>query len=94
MALFEIERENMSALSALSALSAALLSASGLLALLAGFALIFGASKGYRGTASGAGTGPALTYFANMGGVVLSMASILMFAWGACVHLLRLPLPG
>lgn len=53
------------------------------------FALIFGAWNGHRGTDRGAGTGSALTYAANMTGVILSVVAITGLSYGACVHLLR-----
>ncbi|MGJ7527319.1 hypothetical protein [Variovorax sp. GB1P17] len=53
------------------------------------FALTFGALKGHRGTERGAGFGAAITYAANLTGVVLSMISILVLAYGAIVHLYR-----
>ncbi|RZI76831.1 MAG: hypothetical protein EOP13_00625 [Pseudomonas sp.] len=53
------------------------------------FALTFGALKGHRGTERQAGIGAAITYAANMTGVVLSTISVLMLAYGALVHLLR-----
>ncbi|MGO4391930.1 hypothetical protein AB4Z46_11310 [Variovorax sp. M-6] len=53
------------------------------------FALTFGAWKGHRGTAPETGIGSTAAYFANILGVVLSMASALMFTWGAGLHLLR-----
>lgn len=52
------------------------------------FALTFGALKGHRGTERQAGFGAAITYAANMTGVVLSAISVLMLAYGALVHLL------
>jgi len=53
------------------------------------FALTFGAWKGHRGTARGAGLGATFTYVGNMTGVVLSLISMLMLVYGAGVHLLR-----
>lgn len=53
------------------------------------FALTFGAWKGHRGTAPETSVGSTAAYVANILGVVLSMGSVLMFAWGAGLHLLR-----
>ncbi|AMM25884.1 hypothetical protein AX767_17125 [Variovorax sp. PAMC 28711] len=51
------------------------------------FALTFGASRGHRGTERGTGFTAAITYTANITGVILSLISILMLAHGAGVHL-------
>lgn len=53
------------------------------------FALTFGAWTGHRGIARGKGVGALVTYVANMTGVILSTASILMLVYGAAVHFLR-----